>query len=293
MIDFPFGPDFAAVAVHDALDRRQPNPRAVEFGHGVQALKGAEQFAGIGHVEPSAVIAHEVDRLAVVLADAEFNRGIVLGAPLQASQLPERGRPHALQAAGAIVHGYTGTHTFNTADGATEPSDAPVCDVIGGASYWVSFVPEQDGVLYLNTDGSDYNTVLAVFVRRANGNLRLMVCDNNGGSDPGTSALSVPVEAGRTNFVMIDGVKGETGNLHLNYSLVVPSSLTFLGMTAESYARLRVTGRPELNLVLQVSDDMTNWTPLATNSSLTGTLDYTDTTTPPRSQRLYRALMLP
>lgn len=228
------------------------------------------------------------------LADAEFNRGIELGAPPQAPQLPEAGRPHAPQAAaGPIVRGYTGTHVFSTADGATEPSDAPVCDVIGGASYWVSFIPEQDGVLHLNTDGSDYNTVLAVFVRRANGNLRLMVCDNNGGTDPGTSALSVPVEAGRTNLVMIDGVRGETGNLHLNYSLVVPSSLTFLGMTPEGYARLRVTGRPELSLVLQVSDDMANWTPLTTNSSLTGSLDYTDTTTPPRSQRLYRALMLP
>src|SRR5687768_6901618 len=75
LIDFPFGPDFAAVAVHDALDRRQPNPRAVEFGHGVQALKGAEQLAGIGHVEPGAIVAHEVDRPAVVLADAEFDLG--------------------------------------------------------------------------------------------------------------------------------------------------------------------------------------------------------------------------
>jgi hypothetical protein len=73
--------------------------------------------------------------------------------------------------------------------------------------------------LYLNTDGSSYDTVMAVFKRSVTGALQQTACDNNSGLDHLDSSLSVSVKAGVTNFIVIDGVNSATGNLKLNYSL--------------------------------------------------------------------------
>jgi hypothetical protein len=118
-------------------------------------------------------------------------------------------------------------------------------------------------------------------------------CDNNGGSDNRDSALSVPVEAGVTNFIMIDGVNGQTGTLKLNYSLVITSELTFLGTTIEGYPQMRIEGRTDLRFALEVSTNMVTWTRLLTNNSPGGTLEFSDTVTAPGTQRFYRAVMLP
>jgi hypothetical protein len=225
--------------------------------------------------------------------DAAEMAGIELG--IGTAGIPPLQGPARIAAAGTVVRGYTGSQIFSTSGSTGESGDHPVCGVIGGASQWLTFVPLQNGALHLNTDGSSYNTVMAVFVRSATNAavLQFVDCDNNSGADGRDSALDVPAQAGQTNFIMIDGVNGQTGTLHLNYSLVITSAITVLGLTPQGHPQLRITGRPELRFTLEVSDDMVTWTPLSTNSSTTGTVDYTDTTTPPDVQRLYRALMLP
>lgn len=196
---------------------------------------------------------------------------------------------------GGIVRGYTGTQIFDTTGSTTEPSDEPVCGVIGGASQWITFVPLESGVLYLNTDGSTYNTVMAVFRRSPNNPavLQMIECDNNSGLDGRDSALSVSVTAGVTNFVMVDGVNGQTGILVLNYSLVTASALTCIGMTSESYPILRLTGRPDMVFTFEVSSNMLIWAPLVTTNSPSEIFDYTDESAPNGMTRYYRALMLP
>src|SRR5579859_1851665 len=69
----PLAPDAAAVPVHDPPDRRQPDARPLELGRGVEALEDAEELRCVGHVEPGAVVADEVHRLAVLLRRAELD----------------------------------------------------------------------------------------------------------------------------------------------------------------------------------------------------------------------------
>ncbi len=57
----------------DALDGRQPHPRAFEIFRTVQALKHAEEFVGILHVEADPVIAHEYHRNSVLIFLSDFN----------------------------------------------------------------------------------------------------------------------------------------------------------------------------------------------------------------------------
>src|SRR6266545_7686155 len=72
-LDFPFRPNRAAMTMNDSLDRCQPNSGPFEFGHTMEPLEGAKQFAGVSHVETRAVVAHEISLLPVVRSQAQFD----------------------------------------------------------------------------------------------------------------------------------------------------------------------------------------------------------------------------
>ena len=197
-------------------------------------------------------------------------------------------------AAAAIVRSYTSTQVFSSAGGTTSAGELPPCFGIGGASEWFAVVAEEAGSLYVNTDGSSYDTVLGVYTYSPAGRgLALLACDNNSGLDRRDSAVSVPVEKGRTNFVVIDGFNGASGVATLHCTLVTPGSLTPLGFTAQRAFRLRLTGQPAMHFTLQASSNLLSWIPLVTNTSAGGTFDYTDSKSTNAPRRFYRALMLP
>jgi hypothetical protein len=200
----------------------------------------------------------------------------------------------SFQAASTVVRGYTGTQVFNTSGSATETGEDPICGVVGGSSEWVSFVAEETGSVFLNTDGSSYDTVMAVFTRMTNApTLQLLGCDNNGGLDGHDSSVVVPVQAGKTNFIVVDGVNGATGVLHLNYNLVTTAVLEPLGTATDGASRVRLNVRPGAKFTIQRSTNLLNWSSLITTNTVTGVFDYTDAGSVNLPSRFYRALLLP
>jgi hypothetical protein len=171
-----------------------------------------------------------------------------------------------------------------------------ICSVIGGASAWVSLVPHQDGTLFITTDGSTFDTVLAVFVRSPVDGSLVQVengCNNDNGTNL-TSAVSITVSANATNFVLVDGRNGARGVLKLNYSLVTPSALTSLGLASTGGYGMRVNGFPGMRFSIERSDDLGAWNTLVITTSPTAVFDFTDTTaTTNSSSHFYRALMIP
>ena len=210
--------------------------------------------------------------------------------------VPEEGALHANGVASVVVRGYTGSQVFNTAGSATEAGEEPICGVMGGASQWITFVSLESGTLHVDTDGSSYDTVIAVFVRSPTNaaKLQLVKCDNNSGRDGRDSRLDdVPVQAGKTNFIVIDGVNSATGILQLNYSLVTATRLTSLGINTQGAYRMRVNGHAAMRFTIQRSSDFVNWTSIFTTNSATATFDFTDPASSSNSLFYYRALMLP
>jgi hypothetical protein len=197
-------------------------------------------------------------------------------------------------AAAAIVRSYTSTQVFSSAGGTTSAGELPPCYGMGGASEWFAVVTEEAGVLHVNTDGSSYDTVLGVYTYSPTSQgLALLGCDNNSGVDRRDSAVSVQVQAGQTNFVVIDGYNGASGVASLHCTLVTPGSLEPIGFTALRALRLRLTGQPAMHFMLQASSNLVSWVPLITNTSASGTFDFTDTRSTNAPRRFYRALMLP
>jgi hypothetical protein len=219
---------------------------------------------------------------------------LFLGTTISSSNVAiEEGRFGTL-AASSVVRGYTGTQIFNTTGSATSPGEI-ICGVIGGASEWISLVAEESGSVLLNTDGSSYDTVFAVFRRSPTNStiLQLVACDNNSGTNGLTSSTSFPVSTGQTNYVCVDGVNGATGILQLNYSLATQTILKSTGVTPQGAAKLQVLGRADMRFSIQASTNLSSWTTLITTNSTGTVFDYVDTNSIGMRKRYYRALLLP
>ena len=77
------------------------------------------------------------------------------------------------------------------------------------------------GVLRASTEGSDFDTVLAVYTGPGTdfATLKLEASDNNSGADGKDSVATLKVTKGTTYFVAVDGVKGASGTVKLSYDL--------------------------------------------------------------------------
>src|SRR5205814_8799916 len=86
---------------------------------------------------------------------------------------------------------------------------------------WYAYQPPNDGVLHLDTEGSDYDTVLAVYTGPGTDYASLVPvdCDNNSGSDGKTSKATFRARQDTVYFIAVDGVGGASGTVVLDYDL--------------------------------------------------------------------------
>ena len=190
--------------------------------------------------------------------------------------------------ASAQNRGYTGTQVLQNCG---EPEFGLLCNVQADAGAFLVYIPPESGVLYLNTDGSTFNTVMGVFTNPASP--RLIACDNNSGLDGQDSALAVPVRGEQSHIILVAGVNGECGTVNFSYSLVSTSRLATLQRTAQGQFQGRVIGHTNMRFTIQASTNLSNWTALFTTNSTNATLDFVDRTSPIPPRRFYRAMMLP
>ncbi len=133
-----------------------------------------------------------------------------------------RSAPRAISNLG-VSRGFNGSQVFSTVYARRDPNEPLHCGVAGGASYWFAYQPPANGILRLDTDGSGFDTVLAVYAYNPPpagfGGLSAVVCDNNSGANGLTSRVEFPADPARTYLVAVDGVNGARGTVRLNYLL--------------------------------------------------------------------------
>ncbi|HXG48031.1 MAG TPA: immunoglobulin domain-containing protein, partial [Methylomirabilota bacterium] len=122
-----------------------------------------------------------------------------------------------------VSRGYNGSQVFNTAYAAADPTEPNHCDLNGGASYWYAYQPPADGTLILDTVGSSYDTFIAAYTfdppYSSYADLIPVACDDNGAGTNGAARLEVAAPQWRQFLVVVDGVNGARGTVHLNYRL--------------------------------------------------------------------------
>jgi len=108
------------------------------------------------------------------------------------------------------VQGSTALATGETG----EPNHADVASPL--ASIWYSWTASANGRLNVNTFGSDFDTVLAVYVGSAVNALTLI--DSNDDASSLQSEVEFNVAAGTTYRIVVDGYSGNFGSVTLDYS---------------------------------------------------------------------------
>ncbi len=120
--------------------------------------------------------------------------------------------PYQLPPSATTLVVYTGDASKQT----DEPDHA---GETGGKSIWFSFMPLANTLVTLDTAGSDFDTVLAVYSGTegaAIDELALLAANNDSGAAGGVSEVSFVALAGASYFIAADGVGGSGGRLRLN-----------------------------------------------------------------------------
>ncbi len=142
---------------------------------------------------------------------------------------------------GGVTRGFSGTQIFDTTTARRDPGEPNHCGLPGGASYWYRYTPPSDGRLEVDTLGSSFDTILAVYTYsvpvRGYGDLVEVACNDDEPGAGGRSRAVVSVSGLRPYLVVVDGKNGARGNAWLRWKLSAAAS------------RLRVT-RIDRSLVL-------------------------------------------
>ncbi len=134
-------------------------------------------------------------------------------------QLAGRNSSPVKDSGGSVARGYSGAQVFSTVGSAKEQGEPNHAGEIGGASQWFTYQSPADGVLRISTEGSNFDTVLALYTGPGTdfASLKMEAFDNNSGSDGKSSVIVMKVKARTAYFVAVDGVKGATGTVKLTY----------------------------------------------------------------------------
>jgi hypothetical protein len=234
-----------------------------------------------------------------ILAKDKLLDSVTISVPVPANELtvsiePDPARAVATTAAG-VQRSYTGTQVFNTYGAVKQPGEPNHCGIPGGASQWYLYEPPDTGTAFINTDGSSFDTVLAVYTGPGDSfsTLVSVACDNNSGSNGITSRVSFPAQFGTPYLVVVDGVNAATGVVKLNYALLTPITVGNPAFTAAGDLRLQATVTPEVPFALQRSTNFVNWITVLTNYSTNGSFQYIDTSAKGASRATYRLIQKP
>jgi uncharacterized repeat protein (TIGR01451 family) len=116
---------------------------------------------------------------------------------------------------GGVSRGYTGTQVFNTYGDGTQQGEPNNCNKPGGSSAWTSVQAPDDGLMEMDTDGSNFKTILGVYTGNGNdfSTLVPVACDIGSGTGGTNSMVTFAVTSNTVYFVAVDGIDGSYGTV--------------------------------------------------------------------------------
>ena len=103
--------------------------------------------------------------------------------------------------------------TANTFCASKEPGEPNHAGNPGGHSVWWTWTPSTNGTATLNTTGSSFTTLLAVYTGSTVTNLAKVAADNGNNNGGGLARVNFPFSAGTTYQIAMDGVTRAPGEL--------------------------------------------------------------------------------
>ncbi|NVN90135.1 MAG: S8 family serine peptidase [Desulfuromonadales bacterium] len=124
-----------------------------------------------------------------------------------------------------LLSGDTGRVTAHNLKATKESGEPSHAGNSGGKSAWWSWIPSISGTASIDTHGSSFDTLLAVYSGTTLPDLSQIAANDNDGSSNNASSVSFPVQAGNEYLIAVDGFSGASGKIVLNWSLVQQADL--------------------------------------------------------------------
>ena len=132
-----------------------------------------------------------------------------------------------------VLTGTSGSVEHSTV-GATSEANEPGHPNGPFASVWYSFTPDRNGVLTIDTNGSNYDTMLGVHTGTSLSAART-VASNDDNGERETSKVVTSVTEGVEYHIAVDGWRGATGDMDLSWSLAAAIDTPLDGTTIYSH----------------------------------------------------------
>jgi hypothetical protein len=140
-----------------------------------------------------------------------------------AGPAPKQTSSRAPTVGGGDTRGYSVSQVFSTVGATKEPGEPNHCGQAGGASQWFVYTAPTNGTLDVNTAGSTFNTILAIYTGPGT-NFASLVPQGCGFvtnfQTQGQPNVILPnVKQGTRYFIAVDGYQGATGTAKLHIGL--------------------------------------------------------------------------
>ncbi len=196
------------------------------FGYTVSGLVVGDSLAGLGvvpNLSTSATVASPVGTYPVVIAPLTIpNYAVQLVPGVLAITAPG----NDAFAAALPISGYNGALESSNVAASKETGEPNHVGNAGGASLWWTWTAPEGGRFEIDTVGSSFDTVLAVYTGTLVHKLTAKGYNNNISATVVQSRVGITVVAGTTYHIAIDGVGGARGLVRLNW-LLRPGNDTF------------------------------------------------------------------
>ena len=127
----------------------------------------------------------------------------------------------------------TSTVTTGSNVGASKEAGEPNHVSSGGKSVWWTWTAPSSATVTINTAGSSFDTLLAVYTGTAVNALTLVASNDDAGGTM-QSSVSISAIAGQTYQIAVDGYYGASGSISLNVSQAATPSIPNCTLTASS-----------------------------------------------------------
>jgi hypothetical protein len=190
-----------------------------------------------------------------------------------------------------VLQGLSVTTTASSYLASKEPGEPDHADELGGASVWWTWTAPASGTVAIDTLGSDFDTLLAVYTGSAFTNLVKVASNDDLSTNSVLSSVTFSAKAGTRFQIAVDGFDGQPGDIQLNLTMPEVVLLSPPQILASGGSRVRLTGAAGKQYTLQASADLKQWQPVATLLNSTGVVEFEDKAGAPT--RFYRALQGP
>ncbi len=157
---------------------------------------------------------------------------------LHSGAVPVRPANDDFAAASDLADDHPVSVTATNANATAEASEPNHADNTAGASVWWKWTAPVDAEATVDTLGSTFDTVLAVYTGSELANLTLVAANDDATGGTLQSAVSFPAVAGTVYWLAVDGFAAGTGTVSLHVDVAAPTNDQFahaapLGSAAE------------------------------------------------------------